>query len=191
MQIVKGKIVRNMKIKCSGKALFLKLPLYILIVGLCSCAGTINTVRQSGTNTPSYSKAYIISAENSQYIKFKFGVITPFAYIVLPDDPAQKREVIGKTDMVIKQELEKNGIHAEIGKKDDIPEGYDLIVMYYDTWRWDIKKILDKLEIVFISPDGKEELARSTYTIYQNKEFHNFPTPEKEVPKMVKELLNK
>lgn len=179
-----------MNIKHFGKVL-LKLPIYALIITLCSCAGTINTVRKIDHATLSYKKAYIISAENSQYIKFKFGVITPFAYIVLPDDPAQKHEVLGNTDVVIKQELEKNGIFAEIGKKEDMPEGFDLIVMYSDTWRWDLKKVLDKLEIVFISPDGKEELARSTYNIYQNKEYHNFPTPEKEVPKMIKELLNK
>ncbi len=155
-----------------------------------NCAGTIKTIKQS-TETVQYKKAYIISAENSNYIKFKFGVITPYAYIILPDDPAQKREVIGNTDLVIKKELEQYGIQAEIGKKNDIPEGFDLIVMYNDTWRWDFKKLLDKLEIVFISPEGDKELARSTYNIYKNKELHNFPTPEKEVPKMIKELLEK
>jgi len=63
-------------------------------------------------------------------------------------------------------------------------------VSVYDTWRWDLKKILDKLEIVFISPKG-EVIAKSTYNIYWNKEIHNFPSPEKEVPKMIKELLEK
>ena len=168
-----------------------RLLFFTLLTGFYSCAGTIKTVRKTDPKTINYAKAYIISAENSQYIKFKFGVITPFAYIVLPDDPAKKREVIGNTDIVIKQELEKNGIYAEIGKKDDIPEGFDFIVMYNDTWRWDLKKVLDRLEIVFISGDGKEELTRSIYNIYPNKEYHNFPTPEKEVPKMVKEMLNK
>jgi len=52
-----------------------------------------------------------------------------------------------------------------------------------------MKKILDKLEIVFISADGKTEIARSTYNIYRNKELHDFPSAEKEVPKMIKELL--
>ncbi len=180
-----------MSIRCIGKVVSLKLTLYIIIIGLNGCAGTINTVKKTDFATPNYTKAYIISAENSQYIKFKFGVITPFAYIVLPDDPAQKHEVIGNTGIVIKNELEKKGIHAQIGNKDTTPEGFDLIVMYNDTWRWDFKKVLDKLEIVFISPDGNEELARSTYNIYQNKELHNFPTPEKEVPKMISELLKK
>jgi len=163
---------------------------FSLAVIFSSCAGTIKTIKQT-TGNSQYTKAYVVSAENSNYIKFKFGVITPFAYIVLPDDPAKKHEVIGNTDIVIKQELEKYGVHAEIGKKDDIPDGFDLIVLYNDIWRWDMKKILDKLEIVFISPEGNKELARSTYNIYKNKELHNFPTPEKEVPKMIKELLGK
>lgn len=155
-----------------------------------SCAGTIQTIQTQQT-IPDFKKAFIISPENSQYIKFKFGVITPFAYIVLPDDPAQKHEKIGNTDFVIKQELEKYGIKAEIGKEGDVPTDIDLIVLYNDIWRWDFNKILDKLEIVFISPADQKEIAKSTYNIYRNKELHNFPTPEKEVPKMIKELLTK
>ena len=131
------------------------------------------------------------STDNSQYIQFKFGIITPFAYIIPSDDPSVKHDVIGTTAEVIKKELEKNGIIAEIGKNEDTPEGFDLIVQYYDTWRWDFKKILDKLEIVFITPEGNKVIAKSTYNIYKNKELHNFPTPEKEVPQMIKELLSK
>ena len=156
---------------------------------LSGCAGTINTVQNAAP--AQYKKAYVVSAENSNFINFKFGVIIPYTYIALPDDPSQKHDVIGNTDMVIKQELEKYGIHSQIGKKNDIPTDFDLIVLYNDTWRWDMKKVLDKLEIVFISQEGNKELARSTYNIYQNNEFHNFPTPEKEVPKMIRELLGK
>lgn len=163
-----------------------------IIVLFSSCAGTIRTVKQTSKEEISqYKRAYIVSADNSNYIKFKFGVITPYAYIVLPDNPAQTHKVIGNTDIVIKQELEKYGIQAEIGKKDDAPEGFDFIVLYQDTWRWDFKKILDKLEIVFISPTDSKELARSVYNISQNKEIHNFPSPQKEVPKMIKQLLEK
>jgi len=157
---------------------------------LYSCAGTIQTVRQTQQPISNYKKALIISSENSQYIKFKFGLITPGAYIILPDDPPQQHEKIGNTDVVIKKELEKYGIVAEIGKAGDIPEDIDLIVLYNDIWRWDLKKILDRLDIVFISPNDKREIAKSTYNIHKNKEFHNFPSPKKEVPKMIKELLN-
>lgn len=155
-----------------------------------SCAGTIKTLHHT-TGISQYRKAYIVSAENSNYIKFKFGVITPFGYIIPPDDPSQKHAVIGNTDRVIQQELEKYGIQSVIGSRNDMPTDFDLIVLYNDTWRWDMKKVLDKMEIVFVSPDGNTELARSTYDIYKNKELHNFPTPGKEVPKMIKELLGK
>lgn len=167
-----------------------KVFILFTIILLYSCAGTIQTVRRFQQPITNYKKAYIVSADNSKYIKFKFGIITPYAYIVLPDDPAQKHEKIGNTDLVIAQELEKYGIKADIGQKGDIPKDIDLIVLYNDTWRWDFKKILDKLDIVFISPIDKKVIAKSTYNIYKNKEFHNFPTPEKEVPKMIKELLN-
>ena len=163
----------------------------IMTLFLFSCAGTIKTTRYPDQYNSEFKEAYIISTENSQYIKFKFGIFMPFGYMPPVDDPAEKNEVIGNTDTIIKQELEKYGIHSIIGKKGDTPEDFDLIVEYNDTWRWDFKKILDRLEIIFISPKGDSILAKSTYNIYKNKELHNFPTPEKEVPKMIKELLDK
>jgi hypothetical protein len=168
-----------------------KIIYFFFILFFCSCAGTISTVNYRNQFTSEFKKAYIISSENSQYIKFKFGTIMPYGYIPPIDDAAEKNEIIGNTDTIIKQELEKYGIQSIIGKKGDSPEDFDLIVEYSDTWRWDFKKILDKLEINFISPKGDSLLAKSTYNIYKNKEMHNFPTPEKEVPKMIKELLNK
>ena len=153
------------------------------------CAGTIKTVKSPEHDTKNYKKAYIISTDNSQYIQFQFGVITPFGYIIPSDDPAVQHDIIGNTDVIIKNELEKNGIIAVIGKKEDSPVDFDFIVQYYDTWRWDFKKVLDKLEIVFITANGDKVIAKSSYNIYKNKEMHDFPTPEKEVPKMIKELL--
>lgn len=156
-----------------------------------SCAGTINTVKPTVEIKKKYKNAYILSAENSAYIKFKFGTITPWGYIIKKDDPAEKQETIGNTAAIIKAELAKNGITSEIGKKGDMPTGFDFIVQYNDTWRWDFKKILDKLEIAFVTKEGDSVIAKSTFNIYKNKELHNFPTPEKEVPKMIKELLSK
>lgn len=167
----------------------------ILIVSISStlynCKGTINTVKYSQNNLTNFKKAYIISSENSEYIKFRFGEFTYGGYMAPDDDPAEKINVIGNTDTIIKRELEKYGIYAVIGKKGDVPENFDFIVKYKDTWRWDFKNILDELEISFISPNGNKVLATSIFTIYKNKEIHNFPSPEKEVPKMIKELLGK
>lgn len=169
-----------------------KLSIILLSLLLCSCSGTIKTIRNSNQPIPeNYKRAYIISNEDSQYIKFKFGVITPFGYLIPSDNPSEKSKIIGNTDSVIKRELEKYGINSVIGKKGDIPNNFDLIIVYQDIWRWDFKKILDKLEIIFISPIDNKEISRSTYNIYKNKELHDSPSPEKEVPKMIKELLNK
>lgn len=162
----------------------------IVVALLSSCSGTINTVKYSVPEIKEQKKAYIISAENSQYIKFKFGAITPLGYVILPDDPAQEHEIIGNTDLVIKNEVEKYGVKAEIVKKEESLGDFDFLIEYHDTWRWDFKKILDKLEIVFISPNGTV-ISKSEFNIYKNKELHNFPTPEKEVPKMIKELFEK
>jgi hypothetical protein len=165
--------------------------LAILSITISSCSGTINTVKYSVPENIAQKKVYIVSAENSQYIQFKPGVVLPMVgYIVLPDDSSKEHEIIGNTDLVIKNEVEKYGIKAEIVKKDDKLEDFDFLIEYHDTWRWDFKKILDKLEIVFISPEGAV-ISKSEFNIYKNKELHNFPSPEKEVPKMIKELLTK
>lgn len=165
---------------------FFFLSIALLLEG---CAGTIKTVHH--TDQRKYSKAYIISSDQSEYVKFKFGTFTYFGYIPPADGPSETRERIGNTDTIIKYELEKRGISATLGKKGDTPEGYDLIVTYDDIWRWDFKKILQHLDIYFISPRGDSVLATSTFDIYYNKELHNFPTPKKEVPKMIEELLKK
>lgn len=171
--------------------LYLTIIVFVFVIMSSGCAGTINTVRYSTQENQKYHKVYIISAENSQYIQFKPGIIVPIGtYIILPDDPAVEHQVIGNTDTVIKKELEIYGINSEIVKKGDVLGDFDLIIEYHDTWRWDFKKVLDKLEILFISPNG-EVISKSIFDIHKNKEMHNFPTPEKEVPKMIKELLAK
>lgn len=170
----------------------MKLLKYLLFsFTLLACKGTINTTSFiPPSNKVNYKKAYIISAEDSQYIKFRFGLlIIPFAYIPLPDKEPNTTEVIGNTAEVIQMELQKHNILAVIGKRGDNPEGYDFIVEYHDVWRWDFKKILDHLDIAFISSSGDSLLAYSSYDIYVNKEYHNFPSPEKEVPKMLIEML--
>ena len=171
--------------------IYLTLATSVFAILISSCAGTINTVKNSVIENREQKKAYIISAENSQYIQFKPGIILPMgAYIVLPDDPSKKHEVIGNTDLIIKKEVEKYGVKTEIVKKGDILGDFDFLIEYHDTWRWDFKKVLDKLEILFISPNGTI-ISKSEFNIYKNKEMHNFPTPEKEVPKMIKQLFEK
>lgn len=146
-----------------------------------SCSGTIHTAGY--LHSTEYKNAFIISSQESQFIKFKF------LYNYFGDNPAKSHEKIGNTDLTIKKELDKYGIYSTVGTEGEIPKETDLIVVYNDVWRWDFKPVLDKLEIAFISPSSQEEIARATFNIYRNKEIHNFPTPEKEVPKMIEELL--
>ena len=161
------------------------------LITLLSCKGTINTINYSENNLKEFKKAFIVSNENSEYIKFEFGEFTYGGYLPPNCEKSEKVDIIGNTDTIIKNELEKRGIFAVIGKKGDEPKDFDLIVKYNDKWRWDFKKILDELEITLISPEGNNIIAKSKFSIYKNKELHNFPTPEKEVPKMMKELLGK
>jgi hypothetical protein len=171
------------------KIIFIIFSLTSFLIILIGCKGTIQTVKYSQHKTNNYKNAYIISSEKSEYIKFKFGRFQYGGYVPPIDDAPEETKRIGNTDTIIKKELEKYGIASVIGKEGDEPKDFDLIVEYKDKWRWDFKEILDELEIKFISSNGKEIISKSNFSIYKNKELHNFPSPEKEVPKMIKELL--
>ena len=123
-----------------------------VIIAFSSCSGTINTRFQPNVPKQEFKKAFIISSENSGYIRQKFPIITPLVVVFPGDDPAEDHKTIGNTAEVIKQELEKRNIECTIGKRGETPENTDLIVMYSDVWRWDMKKILDNLVIVFVTP---------------------------------------
>lgn len=164
--------------------------LTLIVLLLSSCAGTIKTTNFDKEPARSYKTACIVSSEGSKYIKFRFGLITPFGYYNPADKVATDHSIIGNTAEVIKQELEKNGITTTIATDNTVLTDYDLIIEYNDVWRWDLKKILDHLDLFFISGSGDKLLAKSSFSIYKNKELHNFPTPEKEVPKMIHEFLN-
>ena len=162
--------------------------LLILILFLWNCAGTIHTNRLPGYDFKNFKKAYIVSAKNSQYIKFQFGILAGMTYIPPVNEQAESTEKIGNTDIVLKNELEKYGIVSVIGTEGTVPEDVDIIVKYSDVWRWDFKKILEQLEINLINAKSNKVIGEATYNI-GSKEFHNFPTPEKEVPKMIKKLM--
>lgn len=155
-----------------------------------SCSGKIITTN-NGFSKNQFSKAYIISNEESRR---KLPFVVPLPNVTIHGTTAAgKTKKIGNIEEVIKNELEKHGIEAIIAtdNDEDIPEDIDFIVIYYDIWRWDFKNVLEYLEIVFLHTNGEDVLARSIYKIHASKEFHNFPTPKKEIPKMFNQLLSK
>ncbi len=154
------------------------------------CAGKITTIKTPKADTSKFKKAFIISAENSQYIEFKFGSILAGGAYLPPvnDDPAKTTKVKGKTAEVIKEELSKYGVASIIGEKGSTPEDIDVIVKYSDIWRWDLKEILDSLDILYIDPETNQIIAESHFKI-GHTEYHDFPLPENEVPKMINELM--
>lgn len=78
------------------------LNLIIMTMILNGCKGTIDTIKYSNQNKDSFKKAYIISSENSEYIKFKFGRFQYGGYVSTIDVDPEKTKVIGNTDTIIK-----------------------------------------------------------------------------------------
>lgn len=166
---------------------FIRIFSYFIITILFSCSGKIITSNE-GFIRNQFNKAYIISNKDSRR-KLPFVIPLPNA-IIHGTTSAGDTKKIGNIEQVIKDELEKHGFEAIIASDDEeIPEDIDFIVIYYDIWRWDFKNILEYLEIVFLHSNGEDVLARSIYKIHASKEFHNFPTPKKEIPKMFDQLL--
>ena len=119
------------------------------------------------------------------------GIPLGYVYIVPTDDAPVTKEKIGNTDSVIMKELSKYHIDAQIIQPGDTINKADLLVFYKDVWRWDFKKILDNLEIVFYARESEQPVISSTFSVGTNKEIHNFPSPEKVVPKMIRQMMEK
>jgi hypothetical protein len=158
-----------------------------LLIG--SCAGTISVKKNQNDELNKIKKAFIVSAKNSKFIKIQFGTfIAGVGYIPPVDERAEEAAAVGKTDEIIKKELEKYNVISIIGNQGEVPQNIDVIVIYNDVWRWDFKNVLDQLEIDFINPKTNQIICEATYKI-GDKEMHDFPTSEKEVPKMIKKIM--
>lgn len=95
---------------------------------------------------------------------------------------------LGSIAPVIKKELELYGINATIVEEKDLPADAKIVVRYLDVWMWDLKAVLYELGIAFISKKDNTVIASSHYKI-GSKNYHDFPSPEEEIPKMFKTLF--
>jgi hypothetical protein len=174
------------------KAFLYAAILYLVVLSQSACKGTIETVTYVSKNIR-FKRAYIIAPQRPTHYKFVPTMIPAYFWDESHRDAlyasAEKIEVVGKTEKAIREELEEYGISAVIGTSKNAPEGFDIIVKFNESWTWDMTNILDHLEIIFISCTDGKEIGRSIYRINDNSEMHNFPTPRKEVPNMIRELM--
>lgn len=88
----------------------------------------------------------------------------------------------------IKTELEKRGKKAKIGPISKISQESEVIVSYRDLWGWDMADILKALIITFKINKTNEPILQVSYT--QPEPFHGFPSPEKEIPNLMKKAFD-
>lgn len=166
--------------------LFIKLLISITIVTFLGCAGSLRLSIKPGVDIYKYKTAYII---DSKYSKFRGASVIPIpgTVLVLPGDE-EKVESRGKISVLIRDELQKYGVNAVIGSEtDSIPENIDLIIRYEDVWEWDFKHYLSSLVIKFIANGTNDVIAEGKF---KSAIAHDFPIPEREIPKIIKKYLN-
>jgi hypothetical protein len=164
----------------------------VLLILSCSlvllgCAGKHISTLDPGVDLRSYKKVHIVYNHNSKKIKNSVALVPGGATYSPVGEEVVSR--VGYTAQVIQSELGKYGIHsAVVNESHPIPDDVDLVVRYDDTWNWDMKDYLYALEIEFIDNGSGKVVAKGTFT---SSYAHNFPTPEKEVPKMIKSMFDK
>lgn len=157
---------------------------------LSSCAGSYYIDKYTDDPLQGVSKVYIIKADSSYYENFMMGIVLPSGYVPpVVDGEVVKKKAIGDTDKYLKQEFDKMGMKTSIGYYKDIPDDTDLLVIYSDKWRWDFKKIMDRLDVEFINYKSKELVAEMKYRI-GSKEMHDYPSAQEEVPRLFEKYLN-
>ncbi len=164
--------------------------LFIVAIMLSSCAGSYYIDKYTDDPLQGVNKVYIIKADSSYYEKFMMGIVLPSGYIPLVvDGEVVKTKAIGDTDKYLKKEFDKLGMKTSIGYYNEIPDDTDLLVIYSDKWRWDFKKIMDRLDVEFIDYRSKELVAEMKYRI-GSKDMHDYPSAQEEVPRLFNKYLN-
>jgi hypothetical protein len=156
---------------------------FFVLVG---CAGV---VRSTVIHDEFYKqkKVLIIKSDASSYIPFQMGNIIGGMYFPPTTSTVKEKPVIGNTDIVIKKELEKRGFEVYIAGDKPITNDFQLVVRYKDTWKWDMSDYMPYLEIYFMDAATLKTNARTSYA--NSSETHDYPTPEKTIPKMLDDLL--
>lgn len=167
-----------------------KLALVITASLLCSCAGSYYIDKYTEDPLQDVESVYIIKADSSYYEKFMMGMILPTGYVPpVVDGEIVKKNAIGDTDKYLKIEFDKLGMNTSIGSYNEIPDTTDLLVIYSDKWRWDFKKVMDKLDVELIDYKSKELVGEMKYRI-GSKEMHDYPSAEEEVPRLFGKFKN-
>jgi hypothetical protein len=150
---------------------------------IAGCAGSIS-INKFQTDMEIVKEAYIIKNTHSYSVTgynkfFKGNKYDPRKYDTV--------DCFGNTFEVIKSSLEKNGIEVISGYGTDIPQTTNIIVKYEDYWQWDFVQYLKYFHIAFVNPKTNKVIIESEFFANQFG-YHDFPTSEKKVPKIITSL---
>lgn len=179
-----------LRIRIHSPQQILKMRSLAIAIALCSalclsCATRVYLNESSGIPKRQYDSLVIL--------KNPVSLVIPVA--IYPEYKDIKYHVKGgmpavvKIDSMLQTGLEATGINSLVRDTIDVLDSTTLYLVYQDYWAWDLKKYMHVLWIGVY--DSGENLKLEVISQGNTAGLHDFPTPQKQVPIMIQELVAK
>jgi hypothetical protein len=136
-----------------------------------------------------YRSAHIVTDGLSTVVGF--NIIPVPGSIVVIDGQKYRQKAIGDTAKHIQNALSNYGVTSTIGTEQQAPPDTSMIVNYDDEWQWDFKMFLKRLTIKVIDRYSQQIIAEGSYAVGGGGQFHDYPTTESEVPRIINGIYKK
>jgi hypothetical protein len=160
------------------------IPLVLLFVFLMSlsCSSEIYLPKSYDTRLIPFDEIIILKNDYSYIIPFnKTPGHNEIRYMVKDTVPA-----IEPTFSFIREELGNHGFKSTVWNSAPEIDDHSIYLTYQDYWRWDFKRYMHMMVICIFKPNN--ELIFKVVSHSSPKGFHNFPTPQKQIPLMIDKL---
>lgn len=168
----------------------------ILAIVISSCASTIRSETFDEGYESEFEKKSIYILKNLYSIKHTNILLPPQYYIDEYENYSAWYKFVPKIediDLKIATELLRYGYKTKMVEDISEIEEKDAIVIYSeDIWQWDLRHYMHILKVHISYKHGnKLEIMAKIGSEGSKTGFHNFPSPDSEIPRIIKEVLNK
>lgn len=170
--------------------------LYILlaIITISSCASTIRTEIYDENYRNEFDKENIYILKNPYSVKHLNILLPPPYYIENYNDSPMWFKYVDKFDDIdnkIAKELLKYDYNSKmINDISEIKEKHAIVIFSQDVWQWDLVNYMHILKVnISYKHNQQLDLIAQIGSEGNSAGIHNFPSPDSEIPRIIKEVL--
>lgn len=170
------------------------LKLFIVLI-LNSCATIIRTDVRDENYIRDFQQKNIYIISNHKSIKHLNIFFPPPYFIDNYEDFPRLFNLIDKKEDIDKKiinELQKqNYFPIIINDISEIIEQESIVIIAKDVWQWDFRYYMHILKVYIYNKNGTDlKLAAIIGSEGNSSGIHNFPMPDKEIPRIIERVLN-